>query len=105
MQMLLPDLVNQCFSEKRSVEYYAGQLNISTSHLTRLVKKSIGRTPSEWIASVTVVNAKLMLMQTEMSIKEIAAALHFPEQYTFRKYFKHHVGMSPKEFRLSNVTR
>lgn len=98
-------IVNQCFSEKRSVEYYARQLNISTSHLTRLVKKSIGRTPSEWIASVTVVNAKQLLLQTEMSIKEIAATLHFPEQYTFRKYFKHHVGMSPKEFRLSNVTR
>ncbi|MGN0231109.1 MAG: helix-turn-helix domain-containing protein [Muribaculaceae bacterium] len=95
-------LVSQYFSENRSVEYYAGQLNISPSHLTRLVKKCIGRTPSEWIASVTVVNAKLLLMQNDMSIKEIAEALHFPEQYTFRKYFKHHVGVSPKEFRLQS---
>jgi AraC-like DNA-binding protein len=29
----------------------------------------------------------------------VADELGFPEQFTFRKYFKTHTGMSPTEFR------
>ncbi|MGN0206489.1 MAG: helix-turn-helix domain-containing protein, partial [Muribaculaceae bacterium] len=57
------------------------------------------KTPSEWIAYITMLNAKTLLKTSDKNIKEIAAELNFPEQYTFRKYFKHHTGMSPKEYR------
>ena len=66
------------------------------------VKDKTGKTPSEWIADMTIVNAKLLLEQSGMSIKEIAAELNFPEQFTFRKFFKLHVGVPPKEYRLRN---
>ena len=36
-----------------------------------------------------------------MSIKEIAQNLNFPNQSFLGKYFKEHVGMSPKEYRRS----
>ena len=34
-----------------------------------------------------------------MTVKEIAQELNFPEQFTFRKYFKTHAGISPKEYK------
>ena len=34
-----------------------------------------------------------------MSIQEISDELHFANQSFFGKYFKHHTGMSPKEYR------
>lgn len=40
-----------------------------------------------------------MLEQDDKSIKEIAHELNFPEQFTFRKYFKARVGIPPKEYR------
>ena len=87
---------------ERSVSFYANEANLSSSHFTRIVKDKTGKTPSEWIADMTVVNAKLLLEQSGMSIKEIAAELNFPEQFTFRKFFKLHVGVPPKEYRLKN---
>lgn len=87
---------------ERSVSFYANEANLSSSHFTRIVKDKTGKTPSEWIADMTVVNAKLLLEQSNMSIKEIAAELNFPEQFTFRKFFKLHVGVPPKEYRLRN---
>lgn len=87
---------------ERSVSFYASEANLSSSHFTRIVKDKTGKTPSEWIADMTVVNAKLLLEQSGMSIKEIAEELNFPEQFTFRKFFKLHVGIPPKEYRLKN---
>lgn len=46
-----------------------------------------------------------MLDSTSKSIKEIAAELNFPEQYTFRKFFKLHVGVPPKEYRKRMASR
>ena len=51
---------------------------------------------------MTIIDAKLLLAQSDKSIKEVAAELHFPEQFTFRKFFKTHVGLSPKDYRLRN---
>ena len=32
----------------------------------------------------------------------MATELNFPEQFTFRKYFKQHTGIAPKEYRASS---
>ncbi len=45
--------------------------------------------------------AKYLLSQTDISVKEIAGQLGFPEQFTFREYFKRVVGVSPSEYRKS----
>ena len=41
-------------------------------------------------------------MQQDLQVKDIADRLGFPEQFTFRKYFKTHTGMSPTEYRRLN---
>ena len=92
--------LNLNYKTQRNVSFYAREANLSLSHFARIVKSETKKTPSEWIADITVINAKLLLKKSEMNIKEIAAELHFPEQFTFRKFFKLHVGVSPKEYRL-----
>ncbi len=44
-------------------------------------------------------NIKQLLLELDKSIKEIASELHFPEQFTFRKFFKQDVGIPPTEYR------
>ena len=61
------------------------------------------RSSSQWIISYTISQAKRLLSQTELSVKEIAEKLGFSEQFTFRKYFKTHSGMSPTDFRTKNI--
>lgn len=87
------------YTENRQVSHYASQAHLSQSHFTRLVKEVTGKTPSEWIATITVLNAQILLKNTSKSIKEVSNSLNFPEQFTFNKYFRQHTGVSPKEWR------
>ena len=90
------------FKQQRSVMFYAEEARLSTGYFTAVVKEKTGRTPSEWIIDITITQAKLLLEKTKKSIKEIAADLNFPEQFTFRKYFKQHTGIAPKEYRANS---
>lgn len=96
--------LHENYHRERSVSWYASQANLSSGHFTTLIKAATGKTPSEWIATVTTY-AKLLLEQRDKSIKQIAAELNFPEQFTFRKYFKQYAGISPKEYRNSHALK
>lgn len=91
--------VHAHYAKERSVAYYASEVNLSTGHFSTIIKESTGKLPSAWIATITITYAKHLLARTDMSIKEIASRLNFPEQFTFRKYFKHHTSLSPTEYR------
>lgn len=93
------------FRTERSVAFYANEAQLSTGHFTALVKQETGQTPSEWIVAITIAHAKLQLERSKKSIKEIADELHFPEQFTFRKYFKQYVGVPPSEYRLQMLRK
>ncbi len=97
--------LHENYSRERSVSWYASEANLSPGHFTTLIKAATGKTPSEWIAIVTTTYAKLLLEQRDKSIKQIAAELNFPEQFTFRKYFKQYAGVSPKEYRNSVIKK
>lgn len=91
--------LHENYYRERSVSWYASESNLSSGHFTALIKAATGKTPSEWIATVTTAYAKLLLEKRDKSIKQIAAELNFPEQFTFRKYFKQHAGVAPKVYR------
>lgn len=92
-------LLNMHFREERSVSFYAERMGYSTGHFSTLIRQQTGRPPSAWIASTTMAEARRLLEQSKMNIKQIASELGFPEQFTFRKYFKQHEGIAPKEYR------
>lgn len=84
---------------RRSVAWYASEAGMSSGHFSKIVRLVTGKSPSDWISTVTVAYVRFMLKQDDKSIKEIAHELNFPEQFTFRKYFKARVGIPPKEYR------
>lgn len=89
------------YKMKRSVTFYARESCLSVGHFTRIVKEYTDKTPSEWISFITILNAKVLIEQSVLSIKDISRELNFPEQFTFRKYFKHYVGVSPTKYRIA----
>lgn len=93
------NLVQQNFKRERFLDFYATQLEITPKHLSRTMKSLTGSTAVEWIERYVILEAKVLLKSTNMSIQQIADDLNFPSQSFFGKYFKKNVGMSPKEFR------
>lgn len=95
--------LGQHYAERYPVSRYADEANLSVRHFSKIIYNYTGQTPMQWIISYTISQAKRLLSQTGLSVKEIAEMLGFPEQFTFRKYFKTHAGMSPTDFRSKNI--
>lgn len=91
------------YADRREVGDYAAEACLSVRHFSSLIQKHTGHTPMYWIHIIIIISrAKHLLMQQDLRVKDIADRLGFPEQFTFRKYFKTHTGMSPTEYRRLN---
>ena len=94
-------LVEKHFRSERRVGWYSEQLCISPKYLSETIKAVSKRTPNEWIDSYVTIELRMLLRNTQKSIKEIAQELNFSNQSFLGKYFKEHTGMSPSEYRRS----
>lgn len=91
--------VIQNFKTQRSVSFYADRLCVTPKHLSAVVKEISTHTAGELIDHYVIMEAKVMLSESTLSIQEIANKLNFANQSFFGKYFKHLTGYSPSEFR------
>ncbi len=92
-------LLSEYFIEHHDIAFYAGHLNISTSYLSRIVKQLTGRTVTNYINQLLVMEAAFLLTTTSLTIAQIADRLHFADIASFSKFFLRMKGKSPKEFR------
>ena len=92
-------LARDNFKKERFMNFYANELGITSKHLSRTIKSQTGFTASEWLDRMVILEAKVLLKSSSMTIQQIAEELNFPSQSFFGKYFKNIVGVSPKEFR------
>lgn len=81
------------------VDSYAGELNITPKYLTMLCTKYSGRPASDWIAQYTKEDIRYNLLHTDLSVKEIADRLGFPNISFFGSYVRRHFGVSPTQLR------
>lgn len=82
-----------------SVKKYAEELCITPKYLSFISKTVSGKTALEWIHEYTVKAIERYLKHSNLSIKEIADRLDFPNLSFFGKFTKSHLGVSPTEFR------
>lgn len=91
------------YASRITVKEYADEASLTVRHFSSVIHQYSGRTPMQWITTFTIAQAKSLLRQRDLQVKEIAEHLGFPEQFTFRKYFKTHAGVSPTEYRKAFV--
>ena len=94
-------LVKRYHTSCRGIKFYADKLCLTPNYLSGVVKEYTGKTATEWVNDFVIVEAKIMLKDTNLSVQEISDRLNFPDQSTFGKYFKKIVGISPKAYRDS----
>lgn len=93
-------LVHAHCTTQRDVAFYAEQLCISTRYLAAITKEVSQQSAKEIIDSFLMLELKVALRSTNLSLKEIADHYHFPDQSFFGRYFKKHTGISPKQYRM-----
>lgn len=87
------------YKQERSVGFYADKLCMTPKYLSLVSKEVSGKSAGNWIDEYVILEAKALLKSTNMTIQEVSDTLNFANQSFFGKYFKHHTGLSPKEYR------
>lgn len=85
----------------RSVRDYADLLCVTPDHLSRCVRETTGRPASELITDMLLLEAKVLLRQTDLSVAEVAFRLSFEDASYFGRLFRKNVGQTPLEYRQS----
>lgn len=93
------DVVKKEYRRERQLKCYADKLCMSPKYLSKIIKSVTGKSANEWINDHVMLNAKMMLKSTDMTVQQISNELNFENPSFFAKFFKRHVGISPKQYR------
>lgn len=77
----------------------ASDYNFSAAYLTKIFKEHTGTSPVKYLIEYRIKMAKHLLLDTNLTIKEIAEKTGFIDQFYFSKCFKNHCGITPSEYK------
>jgi AraC-like DNA-binding protein len=97
-QAFLPQL-DKSFQEEKEVEFYAHKLRCTTRRLGAACKAVLGKTPQTIVIERVMLEAKRLLLHSDMSVQQIAAILGCEEHSNFTKAFRKATGETPSAFR------
>ncbi|TCI85858.1 helix-turn-helix domain-containing protein [Tenacibaculum sp. M341] len=92
-------LVEQNFKKLHSVTDYANRLGVSPKSLTKHFQKIGTQTPSDFIKSRIITEAKRLLIYSTEPVKHIAFELGFNDPAYFSRFFTKSEGSSPAQFK------
>lgn len=96
-------LLAEHLATSRQPSYYASLLNISTVYLNEVVKGVIGMNATLYIKNEVVLQAKRLLVHTDLAVKEISGRLGIDDYAYFSRLFTQTTGISPTLFRERNL--
>lgn len=82
-----------------SLESLARDAGVSTRHLGRLFRSDTGMTPGQYLESVRLESAQLLLEAGNESVETVAGHSGFGSAETMRRVFQHTLGISPTTYR------
>lgn len=99
-QQILAEL-DKAIDSSISIDEICNTLFISRSKLIREFKKHYDITPHAYLMNRKISFSKMLLQNTNHSIKSIANHLGFADEHYFSNVFKNKTGMTPSEYRKS----
>jgi AraC-like DNA-binding protein/ligand-binding sensor protein len=87
------------FTRKISLQEIADNSGLSAPYFSTIFKEEMGENLSKYLNRLRVEKAGRMLVETNLSLSEIAGSCGFEDQSWFSKIFKTYTGMSPGKYR------
>lgn len=93
------DLFQKHVFETTTLPRVAQALRISPEYLIKVFRRHIGITPMRYYQNLRLEASVSLLLNSQLSIKEIADRLDFANQFHFSRNFKAFAGLSPSAYR------
>lgn len=94
-----PAVGKQHVSQNISLKELGGLVFLSESQVVRRFKRDLGTTPHEYSLNLKLEQAKKLLRNTRLMVREIAEYLGFCDEHYFSYIFKKKTGRTPLEYR------
>jgi len=91
--------VEQHYPEKKLPKAYAEMLFVTPNHLNAICTATAGKSAGELIRERVLLEAKRLLVNSQMSIAEIGYQLNFEDNAYFSRFFKKYTSVTPEAFR------
>lgn len=101
---LLDDYFQEGNAENKgypTVKYFADKVFLSPNYFGDLIKKETGKSAQQYITFKLIELAKDRILNTNLTVSEIAFGLGFQYAQHFSRLFKKNVGCSPNEYKKS----
>jgi AraC-like DNA-binding protein len=99
---LYKNALSQFSYQKQQVADYAELFNISPNHLNKCVKLSTGQSARDLLDEMILLEAKVLLAQTDLSVSEIAYKIGKQDRSNFSRFFRTKTGMTPTTYRQAD---
>lgn len=81
----------------------ANKLYITPVQLSRRFKSTYGFTPMEFVRTLRMDKAKMLLIETDCTIEEISTLCGYENGFYLSRVFTKNIGITPSEYRKSHV--
>ena len=92
-------IVADNFKRPEGVEFYADKMNMSVRNLNLVCQSIFNKSVSEIVETRKLIEARQLLMNTELSVSEIGYELGYNEKAYFSRVFTKKTGLTPTDFR------
>lgn len=92
-------LIHNSPAENWTLEGLARKVGMSRTSLSNKFKELVGETPMNYLTNWRMLNAKELLSQTDLSVKEIAHKIGYQSEAAFSRVFKDRMQTTPLRFK------
>src|SRR5690606_26763988 len=93
------DYIQANYKNDISLNGIADKLGLDPSHISRLFKQDLGINFSKYLINLRIQEAKRLLQESELSVKEIGEAVGYINTHSFIRIFKKYEGIPPGKYR------
>jgi two-component system, response regulator YesN len=91
--------IGQKYKEDISMEQSAEYVNLSPHYFSKLFKQHAGETFIDYVTRLRINEAKLLIAEKRLSLKEICYEVGYKDPNYFSRVFKKATGLTPSEYR------
>lgn len=92
-------IVEANYKRPEGVDFYADKMNMSSRNLNLICQAIFNKSVSEIVETRKLVEARQLLINTDLSVSEIGYELGYNEKAYFTRVFSKKTGLTPTDFR------
>jgi AraC family transcriptional activator of pobA len=97
------DVIERRYCEPISLKEVAGEVGVSAGHLTTVVRRKTGRTVGAWVTERRMAQARMLLVQTDLPVNDIARRVGYDDPAYFARCFRRAHGVPPLNWRRAGI--